>query len=121
MKNDNVIVFDIVEILRIVNAAKEPEQKQTKIYCNICKKSFASKNAFVQHESSKKHLKMAKEAANTPKEDKPIESPAEVEKEDKSSDDEFTPEEYEFNAHRCMFCGFISESTDEYSFILLSQ
>ena len=93
-----------------MNAAKETEQKPVKLYCDICRKSFASKNAFVQHESSKKHIKLAKDYVPTPKEEKPVESPAE----DAEEGDEFTPEEYEFNAYRCIFCGFISESTDEY-------
>ena len=45
-----------------MNAAQNKNATPTKIYCNICKKAFSSKNAFVQHEKSKKHLKEVKDA-----------------------------------------------------------
>ena len=110
-----------------MNAAQNKNATPTKIYCNICKKAFSSKNAFVQHEKRKKHLKEVKDAeARKAQEEEAKNSPTaentdanEVIKQENpvSSDDEeeskeFSPEDYECNSSRCLFCGFISDSVD---------
>ncbi|KAK8828078.1 hypothetical protein WA556_004707, partial [Blastocystis sp. ATCC 50177/Nand II] len=43
-------------------AAKPAATTTQKIYCDICKKAFSTKNQFLQHERSKRHLKGLKEA-----------------------------------------------------------
>ena len=118
-----------------MNAAQNKNATPTKIYCNICKKAFSSKNAFVQHEKSKKHLKEVKDAeARKAKEEETKSSPKEentdanevvkeeipenpVSSDDEEESKEFSPEEYEFNANRCLFCGFISDSVDLYIYV----
>lgn len=106
----------------IVDAAKITEQTPTKLYCDICRKSFSSKNSYAQHEKSNKHLKGLKEAEKNPKPKKadPVVSEP-VEEEEEGDNEEFSPEEYEFNAARCMFCGFVSESTDEFAIPLFDH
>lgn len=116
-----------------MNAAQNKNVTPTKIYCNICKKAFSSKNAFVQHEKSKKHLKEVKDAEarkaqeeetkNSPKEENtdanevvkeenPENPENPVSSDDEEESKEFSPEDYEFNSSRCLFCGFISDSVD---------
>lgn len=116
-----------------MNAAQNKNTTPTKIYCNICKKAFSSKNAFVQHEKSKKHLKEVKDAEarkaqeeenkNSPKEENtdanevvkeenPENPENPVSSDDEEESKEFSPEDYEFNSSRCLFCGFISDSVD---------
>ena len=107
-----------------MNAAKATEQKPTKLYCDICKKTFSSKNAYIQHEQSKKHLKGLKEQGNSPLSEKSesgcstpkeyVEKPKKVDNPEEDSENEFSPEDYEFDACRCLFCGEISDSMDEY-------
>ena len=106
--------------------AHEEEKKPDKIYCDICKKSFSSKNAFDQHERSKRHIKGLKkfeeDFQNAPEE--PV-APAVIvddtkpeEKDDSEEKSEFEPEEYEFDPKRCLFCGAIHESMEESLFCI---
>ena len=50
-------------------------KKPTKLYCEVCRKSFGSKNSFDQHERSKRHLqglkKMQEEFQNAPAPESP--------------------------------------------------
>ena len=45
-------------------------KKPTKLFCEVCRKSFSSKNSFDQHERSKRHLqglkKMQEDFQNAP-------------------------------------------------------
>lgn len=111
-----------------------------KIYCDICRKSFSTKNQFLQHERSKRHLKGLQKAqeefqnAEVVVEEKGViveekeviaeQKEAITEEQKESSPEEkntepnplnFQPEDYTFDPDRCIFCGFISESTDAYS------
>ena len=119
-----------------MNASTVQEKKPVKLYCEICRKTFASKNSYDQHEKSKKHiqgLKKKQESANTTPETTPVESPRteqspdtvvevidaselteESEKITKGYTEPFTPEEYEFEPCRCLFCRIESDSFDAY-------
>lgn len=124
-----------------------------KIYCDICRKSFSTKNQFLQHERSKRHLKglqkaqeefqnaevvaeergviveekevIAEQKEATSEETVTTEQKEAITEEQKESSPEekntepnplnFQPEDYTFDPDRCIFCGFISASTDAYS------
>lgn len=99
----------------VVESLKNKKKVPVKIYCEICKKSFSSKNAFDQHERSKRHMKGLKQAQeafqNSPKEEvveeETITAPS-TEKE------EFCPEEYEFIPGKCLFCREVSSDIETY-------
>ena len=102
-----------------MKAAETEGKKQEKLYCEICRKSFVSKNSFDQHERSKRHLQGLKkyqdDFQNAPEEEK---EESQVEKVTKGHTEPFTPEEYEFEPSRCLFCRLESETFDAYFFFL---
>ena len=98
---------------RHLKAAETEGKKQEKLYCEICHKSFVSKNSFDQHERSKRHLQGLKkyqdDFQNAPEEEK---EESQVEKVTKGHTEPFTPEEYEFEPSRCLFCRLESDTFD---------
>ena len=101
-------------------------KKPTKLYCEVCRKSFCSKNSFDQHERSKRHLqglkKMQEDFQNAPVPDASAvteavaeavaEEAEEKEKVTMGYTEPFTPEEYDFEPCRCLFCRKDSDSFD---------
>ena len=53
----------------------------------------------------------SEESISTPKEY--IEKPKKTENGEDDDENEFSPEDYEFDATRCLFCGEISDTMDE--------
>ena len=101
-----------------MKATESAGKKQEKQYCEICRKSFASKNSFIQHERSKRHLQGLKkyqdDFQNAAVEEKEEKEESPVEKVTKGHTEPFTPEEYEFEPSRCLFCRLESETFNEY-------
>lgn len=124
MRNDSDSVLQAGEVSRLVKKDNEVK-KPTKLYCEVCRKSFGSKNSFDQHERSKRHLqglkKMQEEFQNAPAPESPAGAEAvveEVEEKEKVTTgytEPFTPEEYSFEPCRCLFCRKDSDSFDAYN------
>ena len=119
LKNGRKCVVFPPHLHRLVPAAKPADATSQKIYCEICKKAFSTKNQFLQHERSKRHLKGLKEAQEAfqkSADEAEVKDNTEAETAtEKNTEEEklgFKPEEYTFDANRCIFCGIVSDTLD---------